>query len=379
MIIRNGLVYNSETMRFDRKDIAVENGVITQLGVCKQADAQEIDAAGAMILPGLVDVHSHGRSGGDFDSADDALLSVMAKAYAANGITTVMPTIASAPLEQMYKATADLRAHKRTAGEANFCGVHIEGRYLNAAKRGAHAPELLFPLKASELDGFVGDTALHISAAFELDEDGSFAAKARELGATMSLGHTAANYVQAKQAEENGVTAYTHLYNCMPPLHHRDGGAVCAAFEGKSYGELICDGVHISSEMIRLAYRFLGCERTVLISDSMQATDCPDGDYTIAGQPVRVVDGKARTLDGALAGSTLSLFDGLKNLMRFCDIPLSEAILCATRNPCLEVGVYDTYGSIAVGKSADLIILKKSPELCIDRVMVRGELTEPVL
>jgi N-acetylglucosamine-6-phosphate deacetylase len=174
--------------------------------------------------------------------------------------------------------------------QASFCGVHLEGRYLELSKRGAHAPEMLSGLEADELDRFASLSRMHLSAAFELDTDGSFAKKALELGATLALGHTAATYAQAKESEERGVTAYTHLFNAMPPIHHREGGAVTACLTGDAYGELICDGVHIAPETVRLAYKCKG-ERLVLISDSMQATGCVDGEYSIAGMPVTVKNG----------------------------------------------------------------------------------------
>ena len=214
--------------------------------------------------------------------------------------------------------------------------------------------------------------ALHISAAYEMDGGEAFAARALELGATLGLAHTTATYVQAKAIEKQGVTSYTHLYNAMPSLHHRDGGAVCAALEGDAYAELICDGIHIAPEMVRLAYRAKG-EKLVLVSDSIEAAGCADGHYNIAGMPTVVKDGIARTEeDGVLAGSTLSLNRAVNNLMDFCGIPLTDAILCATEAPAKMVGGFDRYGSIEAGKQANLLFLRTHDRLTIDRVMLRG-------
>lgn len=378
MLIKNGLVFNSQTGRFDSKNIVVEDQVITQLGAITKYDGEIIDARRARIIPGLVDVHTHGRAGYDFLSATSEELRTMAGSYARRGVTCVMPTLASAALEDMYKAVDKLNNFEAADGEADFCGVHIEGRYLNPMKAGAHKREFLSELRASELEVDVlrECRALHISAAAELDTDGSFVKKALEIGATVALGHTNASYASAKLAEERGVTAYTHLFNTMPPLHHRDGGAVCAAFDGNAFAELICDGIHISPEMLSLAYRLLTPKRTVLISDSMEGAGCPDGEYSIAGNTVIMKDGRALTTEGALAGSTLDLFEAMSNLIKLCGVPLSEAVLCATANPCLEVGVYDKYGSIDVGKSADMIILGTESEPRIDKVIVRGKLID---
>ena len=378
MLIKNGLVFNSETGRFDSKNIVIENGVITQLGAITKYDGEILDARRARIIPGLVDVHTHGRAGFDFLSCSDKDLCTMASSYAKRGVTCVMPTLASASLEDMLLAVDKINKFEASDDGAAFCGVHIEGRYLNPQKAGAHKREYLSELRASELEADVlrECRALHITAALELDADGSFLEKALEIGATVALGHTNASYASAKLAEERGATAYTHLFNTMPPLHHRDGGAVCAAFDGSAFAELICDGIHISPEMLSLAYRLLTSRRTVLISDSMEGAGCPDGEYSIAGNTVIMKDGRALTTEGALAGSTLDLFAAMSNLCKLCGVPLSEAVLCATANPCREVGVYDKYGSIDVGKSADMIILEIGSEPRIDKVILRGKLID---
>ena len=286
-----------------------------------------------------------------------------------------MPTIATASYERMLDATGKINEFKPAEGEASFCGVHLEGRYLNPKKSGAHAPELLAPLDSKELEAevFRMCRSLHISASYELDIDGTFARKALDIGATLGLAHTAATYEQAITAEKNGVTSYTHLFNAMPPLDHKaDGGAVCAAFVGDRYAELICDGIHVRPEMVRLAYSALGSERLVLISDSMEATGCADGDYAIAGTPVVVKDGIARTPTGALAGSTLTLDRAVRNLMRFCSVALEDAIVCATKNPARQMGVYESCGSISVGKRADMLLLDDRDNFNITKIMVNG-------
>jgi N-acetylglucosamine-6-phosphate deacetylase len=158
----------------------------------------------------------------------------------------------------------------------------------------------------------------------------------------------------------------------MPPLHHRDGGAVAACLGSDvAFGEIICDGFHIAPHMIRLAYSLLGYRRTVLISDSMQGTGCPDGDYSIAGMPVTVKDGKAYTSDGAIAGSTLGLLDAVRNLMCFCDIPAAHALLCATRNPARAAGIDHLLGELKVGLAADILVLR-GDNLTMEHMFIGG-------
>lgn len=375
MKIVNANVYRNDARCFEKKEIWIENGIIRAVEDRVDRRDETLDADGAWLVPGLIDVHTHGRRGLDFVTCQPAELGTIAADYARHGVTTVMPTLASAPYEQMLAMTDAINRHTAADGEATFCGVHWEGRYINLAKRGAHAPACIAPLRAEELTSevFRMCRALHISAAYELDADGSFAEQARKLGATLGLAHTMATYADAKTLETRGVTAYTHLFNAMPPLHHRDGGAVCAALEGDAFAELICDGIHVSPEMVRLAFRLKGAERICLISDSIEAAGMPDGHYHIAGLPTVVQNGIARTEDnGVLAGSTLCLDTAVRNLMDFCRIPLTEAILCATETPARQMGVFDSCGSLEAGKRADILFLKSDRELTIDRVMVRG-------
>ena len=375
MLLKNGCVYRNETQSFEMLDVLVENGAVIQLGKISSDGHQTVDLSGKWIVPGLIDVHTHGRAGYDFVSAPAEALHVIAADFAKHGVTSVMPAIASAPFEEMLAAADRINKYRSEKGEAELCGVHLEGRYLNVKRKGAHAEEYLSELNAQELDNSILKEckALQISAALELDRDGSFSKKAKEIGATLSLGHTDATYEEARRAEENGAVAYTHLFNAMPPLHHRDGGAICAALTGECFAELICDGIHISPQMIRMAYGMLGAKRTVLISDSMEATGCPDGEYSIAGNPAIVSNGVARTPEGALAGSTLTLDAAVENLMQFCNVPLTEAILCATENPARQIGIFDSRGSVDMGKRADLLVLSSPKKLEIEKIMINGE------
>ena len=212
--------------------------------------------------------------------------------------------------------------------------------------------------------------ARHISAALEQEGGEDFLRRALSLGATVSLGHTDADYETATRLIQSGVTGMTHLFNAMPPLHHRDGGAVAAGLlSDAAYCELICDGFHIAPHMVKLAYRLAG-RRLTLITDSMEATGCPDGEYSIAGNPVTVKDGKARTHDGAIAGSTLSMWEAVQNLCAFAGADFTDAVYAATMAPAYEAGLETEVGSIEVNKRADLLIL--DDEHTIGRIMCGG-------
>ena len=332
-----------------------------------------VDLGGKMMAPGLIDVHTHGRAGGDFNSADTALMSKMARSYLESGVTGVMPTLASDTLDGLYRSIESIGKAKAQGAE-NLVGVHLEGRYLNKKRRGAHAEALLAPLDAVEIKKLIIEMkkigAAHVSAALELDESGEFTKAAIENGATLGLAHSDATFAEANKAFDSGAVALTHTYNAMSPFHHRDGGAVGAGLLNDNvYCEMIVDGFHVSPEAVAMAYK-LKKDKLILITDSMEATGMPDGEYSIAGLPVTVKDGKARTHEGAIAGSTLSLIDGVKNLAAFTGITFTEALYHATAAPAKMLGIFDSVGSLEVGKIANMLVLDN--ELNVREVIFEG-------
>ena len=333
-----------------------------------------VDLDGACLVPGLIDVHTHGRAGGDFNDADGNLLAKMSRSYLESGVTSVMATLASATLENLGKAIDRIENAKKQGAE-NIIGVHLEGRYLNPKRRGAHAENLLAPLDAEEIENLIIKMKkvgkAHVSASLELDKSGEFTKNVVKNGATLGLAHTDAPYAEAQAAFERGAISLTHTYNAMSPFHHRDGGAVGAGLLNRDvYCELIVDGFHVSPEAVTMAYR-MKKDKLVLITDSMEATGMVDGEYSIGGLPVTVKDGKARTHDGAIAGSTLSLIDGVKNLAAFAGITFNEALYHATAAPAKMLGIFDKVGSLEVGKLANMLVLDN--ELNVREVIFEGD------
>ena len=362
--IKNAKIFDCESRTFKEGALVAQDGVITEIRDSMD-DADAIDLGGKYVLPGMVDVHTHGRAGYDFDSATVEQFHEMQKAYAKAGTTTVMATIASAPMEQIEQYVANCKetnAHPMAECAASIAGIHFEGRYLNPSKRGAHNAELLAALDENELEGLLNQMKplpVHLTAAVEMENGEAFTKKAVSMGATVSLGHTEATMQQAAEALTWGVTGFTHTFNAMSAIHHRNPGTMLASLLlDNAWSEVICDGFHVCPEMVMLLHREKPEGKLVLISDSMAATGCPDGDdYSIAGMPVSVKDGKAYTSDGAIAGSTLNLFDGMKNYARFTGISVEEAILHGSLYPAQMVGIDDKCGSIEVGKRADLLVV----------------------
>ena len=379
ILFENCKVFDSSNRIFKPRSILVSDGII--LDLLRHTDRRPeidsvIDCGGRQVIPGLIDIHTHGRAGADFNTADADDMRAMAKSYSEYGVTSVMPTLSTAEFDDLCAQASLVDSLKGDTDGAEFLGVHLEGRYLNPAKSGAHNPELLSLPNASEIEEFAGYSKLplRISAAFELDGGDAFAEKAKELGATLSLAHTAATYKETKAIYGKHNVAFSHLYNCMQPIHHRDGGTVLAALESGGFCELICDGHHISPEMVAFTYRMIGMERLVLVSDSIEATTLADGEYRIAELPIYVNNGIARTASGNLAGSTISLVQGVENLAKFANIPIEDALICATLTPARAIGLENKVGKLAVGNRADFIIGSVSGKhIEIEQVFVGGE------
>lgn len=354
--IKNARVYRTEQRDFIPATVVVEDGKIKSIlapDACT-CELTVVDGTGALLVPGLVDTHTHGRIGYDFDSATVEQMKDMRHSYAVDGTTTVFPTIASAPLAQIEQAIDNVKA-------AGFDSIHLEGRYLNEKRRGAHRADLLFPLNADELSSLLDRMAglnIHISCAAELEGGEAFVKTAIAHGATVSLGHTDATYEQALDAISWGVNSFTHTFNAMRPIHHREPGPVVAALTTEDvYAEVIADGFHLNPAIVKLSYLAKRPSHLTLITDSMSATRCADGEYAIAGEKVYVVDGKAINEEGNISGSTITLYQAVLNLMKFAGVSYAEALAYATIVPATEVGIDSVTGSIAEGKRADLLLV----------------------
>ncbi len=372
LFFKNARVYRTEHRDFMPGSVVVENGKIQAIlteDAAAPAGAEVIDAMGQYLVPGFVDAHTHGRIGFDFDSATAEQMCAMRTSYAQDGTTTVFPTIASAPLSQIETAIDNVKA-------AGFEGIHLEGRYLNEKRRGAHRADLLFPLdteEASRLFERMSPLNIHISCAAELDGGEEFVKNAIAHGATVSLGHTDATYEEAVEAMSWGVNAFTHTFNAMRPIHHREPGPVVAGLTAEdAYCEIIADGFHLNPAIVKLVYLAKKPAHLTLITDSMSATGCADGEYSIAGEKVFVVDGKAVNVEGAISGSTINLYQAVRNLMTFAGISFAEALPYATVVPASMLKIDDHVGSLAVGKDADILLVDVD-SLAITAVYRKGD------
>ncbi len=375
-LFKNGNVYDTERRSFVLADVMVEDDRFGEIGESlPESDVDEVvDCTGRYIIPGLVDVHTHGRIGHDFNRVTREDVEDLRRSYAAVGTTTVMATLASAPLDELYASAEAINAERvPTGGLATVAGIHLEGRYLAPECRGAHATELLAPLDGNELSQLLEamlPLPVHVSAALELAGDDFYEAAASH-GATLGMAHSNATYDEAMNAVSRGARSFTHTFNAMRRIHHREPGNAVAAMLSGAYSEIICDGEHVHPAMVSVLHK-MNADKFVLITDSMEGAGCADGEYSIAGQKVFVRDGRAVNVDGALAGSTLDLFTALKNFMRFCGLTLEEALPAASSTPAAMVGLDGICGRIARGTRADFIVLDSKSDMNIISVTAAG-------
>ena len=329
-----------------------------------QYDGEVIDAEGLLVLPGLVDIHSHGAAGEDFSDGNPEGLKKILQYEKRCGITSYCPTSMTFPKERLRQIFASIKGAQTEDG-ATVVGINMEGPFLDPAKKGAHvekwiaAPDVAFVRELNQdADGLVRLVTL----APNMDGAEEFIKEMHE-EVCISLGHTAADYDCASRAMKLGAHHVTHLYNAMQPFGHRAPGLIGAAMDDpECMVELICDGYHIHPSAIRAAFRMFGPERVILISDSMRATGMENGTYELGGQEVTVKDRKAVLKDGTLAGSATNLYGCMCKAVEF-GIPLEQAIMAATANPARSIGIFDRVGSIRIGKQADLLLVSENLEL----------------
>ena len=362
MIIKGGKVFQEDGSFLEQALYINDHRLVDKAEY--QDDGKVIDAEGLLVLPGLVDIHSHGAAGEDFSDGNPEGLKKILQYEKRCGITSYCPTSMTFPKERLRQIFASIKG-AQTEEEAKVVGINMEGPFLDPAKKGAHVEELIAAPDAAfvrELNQDVDGLVRLVTLAPNMDGAEEFIKEMHE-EVCISLGHTAADYDCASRAMKLGAHHVTHLYNAMQPFGHRAPGLIGAAMDDpECMVELICDGYHIHPSAIRAAFRLFGPERVILISDSMRATGMENGTYELGGQEVTVKDRKAVLKDGTLAGSATNLYGCMCKAVEF-GIPLEQAIMAATANPARSIGIFDRVGSIRIGKQADLLLVSENLEL----------------
>ena len=362
MIIKGGKVFQEDGSFLEQALYINDHRLVDKAEY--QDDEKVIDAEGLLVLPGLVDIHSHGAAGEDFSDGNPEGLKKILQYEKRCGITSYCPTSMTFPKERLRQIFASIKG-AQTEEEAKVVGINMEGPFLDPAKKGAHVEEWIAAPDAAfvrELNQDADGLVRLVTLAPNMDGAEEFIKEMHE-EVCISLGHTAADYDCASRAMKLGAHHVTHLYNAMQPFGHRAPGLIGAAMDDpECMVELICDGYHIHPSAIRAAFRMFGPERVILISDSMRATGMENGTYELGGQEVTVKDRKAVLKDGTLAGSATNLYGCMCKAVEF-GIPLEQAIMAATANPARSIGIFDRVGSIRIGKQADLLLVSENLEL----------------
>ena len=375
MRFENGLIFVGG--RFVSGGFSVEDGRFAHV-LADAADGEGVDLRGARVIPGLVDVHTHGNSGADFSDGDYDGLVKMAAYLAKNGVTSFAPASMTLPYDVLETAfRTAVRLHRiAPKGCARLLGIQMEGPFFSEKKKGAQNGAYL---KNPDFGAFkrlydVSEGLIRIAdVAAELPGAVEFTKLASKL-CTVSIAHTDCTYEEASAVFDAGASHLTHLYNAMPGIHHRKPGPIGAGSEREAVAaELICDGQHVHPSAVRMAFRlFPG--RICLISDALRCCGMPDGQYTLGGQDVFLKNSVARLADGTIAGSATNLYDCMRKAVEF-GIPKEQAILSATLVPARELGREAENGSITPGKLADFVVCDEA--LNRKAVYLSGVLLEP--
>ncbi len=371
MRIRNGRILTPQGV-LRGHELVVAEGSIRALRQPGDDGGEILDAQGMWVAPGLIDLHVHGVLGCDVMDATPTALTTMARHFARNGVTSWLPTTMSAPREEIVAVLEAVAACPQPADGAQHLGVHIEGPYLNSAYRGAQALEALRLPDPQEYDVWLhSDVVRLITLAPELPGADQLIDAGRRQGIEFAIGHSGADYETVLAAAGRGLRQATHTFNGMAGLHHREPGTPGAILDdSRILAQLIGDGLHVHPAMIRLLLRVKGLHGVLLISDALRATGLGDGDFELGGQAVSVRGGEARTLDGALAGSTVTLDEILRRVMRYAGLDLAQALPMATAVPAAALGLDGRKGSLQPGADADLILLNEEAQ--VQLTMVAG-------
>lgn len=347
---------------------SIQPGTIDLSNSCDRV----IDASGCWVIPGLIDLHIHGANGHDTMDATPEAIRALGRFLASRGVTSYLPTTVTADREHLQRAIDNVARCPHPPDGAQHMGVHLEGPYLDPNHRGAQSAQHLRPPDPVEYDRWLSSEAVRlITIAPELEGVSHLVLKGRKAGVVFAAGHTGASLEQMRIAAEAGVDQATHVFNGMPPLHHRDPGAVGAILtDERITAHLIVDGVHLHPQVVSLVVALKGPERTLLMSDAIRAAGLGEGPHRLGDQTIHVEGGVSRTTEGGLAGATITLDEALRNAVAFTGRPLNECVAMATSTPAAVMG-WGSKGVIAPGADADVVILDAELRVC--STIVAGE------
>lgn len=370
--------------RVQRPLLFVEDGVVASVSASESREipstSRVIDLGDAVLVPGFIDMHIHGGAGHDVMEASPDSLPAVEQLLYAHGVTTYFPTTVTAPLDRTLLALERLAdaiegaSRCADALRARPVGIHLEGPFISHARPGVHPRADLLPPTLEVFERFweaSRGTVKVMTIAPELDGARAVIAEATRRGVCVSMGHSDADLQQAQAGVAAGARHATHIFNAMRPLGHRDPGIIGEALmDERLSAEIIADGIHVDPLVVRLFLRVKGADTAVLVTDATAATGMPNGRYRLGSLEVDVKDGKCR-VDGKLAGSVLTMDKAVRNIVKFANWDLQQAIRLATVNPARTTGLPANAGTLIPGASADVVAL--SPGGDVLKTIVRGQ------
>lgn len=352
ILLRNEIL-EGKNIIFDDKIINITDEI--------PKDCEIIDANNNFVSPGLIDIHIHGNMGKDTMEGTDEAIDTISKSIARHGVTSYLPTTMTMDEESITKALESIkRGMNRNIKGAKVIGAHLEGPFINKIYKGAQNGNYIVN-PSYEFVKKYEDVIKVITYAPEEDKNLEFTKDIkRNTNIVLSIGHSAATFIEARDAIRLGASNITHTFNGMTGLNHRDPGVVGAALTTDTYCEFICDTIHITKDLFQFILDSKTKDKVVLITDSMEAGGLEDGTYSLGGQAVIVKDGAARLESGSLAGSVSSLNSMVRNFYKNTNLKLNEAVHLASLNPARSIGIDEYKGSLDIGKDADIAIFDEN-------------------
>ncbi len=353
--------------------VSLEDGRIIRIESLSEKDCERVMAThrfpGATLVPAYVDIHIHGCAGHDVMEATPEALRTIGTYLATRGVGAYFPTTVTSPREETLRSLASLANEMRrctSRRRATPLGIHLEGPFLSHLKRGVHRDALLEAPSIALFDRFweAAEGRIRLmTIAPELSGATDLIAHATELGVRCSMGHSDARVREAEAGYAAGARSATHTFNAMRAIDHREPGLAAYVLDkGPLFAEIICDGIHVDPMMVRLFSRAKEAGRIILVTDGISATGMPDGVYMLGDMEVVVRDGRC-TSNGTLAGSVLTLDNGVQNFMKFTGADLQTAVGAASRNPSRLMGIDDNWGTLEADRPANITVLSPSADV----------------
>jgi N-acetylglucosamine-6-phosphate deacetylase len=360
--------------------LLVKRNQITNFGIgeppqeIQGSSDKTINGNNSRLLPGYIDIHTHGAVGVDFVGADEDGLQKVSQFFASHGVTSFLVTTWAASETEIRRTIEAVKSVIGKENGASIVGIHLEGPFINPTRAGAQSPKDIRPAERSEVAAYFDSGLIRVvTLAPEVPENQWLITECASRGITTSAGHTDATYAEMQTAAMLGIRQMTHTFNGMRGFTHREPGAVGAAMEIRELScELIADKIHVHPAAIRLLVNVKGLEKVILVTDSISGTGMPDGEFYIQGQRVRYSNNEARLKNGTLAGSMLTMDQALINLVGVTGRSIEDCWVCSSKNPARSIGLANRKGDIRLGMDADLILLASNLQPIL--TMVQGRI-----